>query len=247
MRKPHTHSELEINLVLKGQARYLVNGRPCDLAPRSMLWLFPDQDHLLVNASHDFCMWIAVWRQSLIKRTVGSGQAKILRESSPPGHFCRIVSREDFGKLHGLFHDLAGWDLDCELADSGLAYLLMKAWNIFEKTEPLPPAEEVHPAVAKAARILQEDDASIQVDELAGRAGLSRSQLSRLFHKQTGVTLVEFRNRRRIDKFLQLYGTGQRINMLQAAYDSGFGSYAQFHRIFKEVMGMGPSEYRRSL
>jgi AraC-like DNA-binding protein len=33
--------------------------------------------------------------------------------------------------------------------------------------------------------------------------------------------------------------------MLDAALEAGFGSYPQFHRIFKRVMGRSPGKYRR--
>jgi len=44
---------------------------------------------------------------------------------------------------------------------------------------------------------------------------------------------------------VQRYGSGNRWNMTQAALASGFGSYAQFHRVFKRHFGFGPAEYRR--
>ncbi|MGH7992300.1 MAG: helix-turn-helix domain-containing protein, partial [Limisphaerales bacterium] len=62
---------------------------------------------------------------------------------------------------------------------------------------------------------------------------------------QTGVALADFRNRQRIERFLQLYGTGQRLTMLNAALAAGFGSYPQFHRVFKRVLGCSPGHYRK--
>lgn len=33
--------------------------------------------------------------------------------------------------------------------------------------------------------------------------------------------------------------------MLEAALAAGFGSYPQFHRVFKRVVGCSPVDYRR--
>jgi AraC-like DNA-binding protein len=33
--------------------------------------------------------------------------------------------------------------------------------------------------------------------------------------------------------------------MLDAALEAGFGSYPQFHRVFKRVIGCSPGSYRR--
>jgi AraC-like DNA-binding protein len=94
---------------------------------------------------------------------------------------------------------------------------------------------------------LSEEAEPISIPELAKRSGLSSSRLSKLFHDQTGVTLVEYRQRQAIQKFLRLYARGRRRTILQAALEAGFGSYAQFHKVFKRVIGIGPAEYRRKI
>ncbi len=83
------------------------------------------------------------------------------------------------------------------------------------------------------------------IDELARRAGLSASRLSRLFEQQLGISLTAFRNRQRLDRFLRLDGRGQRVTMLQAALDANVSSDAQFYRVFTRLMGCTPAEYRR--
>lgn len=81
----------------------------------------------------------------------------------------------------------------------------------------------------------------MNVEAVARYAGLSRSQLSRLFKKQTGYTLVEYRWKIQLERFLVLYGNNR--NLLEAALDVGFGSYPQFYRVFQQRFGCGPREY----
>ena len=64
-RKPHRHEELELNLVTAGRAAYLTMGRRYDLTLGTAVWLFPDQDHVLLGESPDFEMWIVVWKPGL--------------------------------------------------------------------------------------------------------------------------------------------------------------------------------------
>ena len=45
--------------------------------------------------------------------------------------------------------------------------------------------------------------------------------------------------------FQVLYGRGRRTTALAAALGAGFGSYAQFHRVFRELTGRSPSAKRR--
>lgn len=247
MHAPHTHDELEVNLVTRGRARYLLGGRAYDLGPRSMTWLFPAQDHVLVDISAGFEMWIGVFREKLIRRCARGASYATLRESDPPGEFCKVIARADSEALETLATQTEGAHGDPARVNAGLAHLLLECWNVFSNTSDAAVGREVHPAVEKAARLLREGGAEMDTEELAGMAGLSRSQLSRLFHRQTGVTIARFRNRLRLDRFLAIYGQGQRINMLEAAYEAGFGSYAQFHRVFKAFMGFGPRAYGKSV
>ena len=52
-----------------------------------------------------------------------------------------------------------------------------------------------------------------------------------------GLTLVDFRNRVRVRRFLANCVPGTNANILEAALQSGFGSYPQFNKVFKSIMG----------
>jgi AraC-like DNA-binding protein len=145
--------------------------------------------------------------------------------------------------LEALFVEISATRQHPGLFNVGLGYALLAAWQSFEHAADVP-VHDVHPAVEKAARYIRDKNNTLGLIGLAGHAGLSPARLSRLFKQQTGVALVEFRNRQRIEKFLALYGTGQRMTMLEAALEAGFGSYPQFHRVFKRVLGCSPGEYR---
>ena len=81
---------------------------------------------------------------------------------------------------------------------------------------------------------------------LARRCGISPQRLSRLFKQQTRVPLVRFRQQQMLERFFQLFQSADRkTTMLDAALSAGFGSYPQFHRVFKQHTGLSPAEYRR--
>ena len=91
---------------------------------------------------------------------------------------------------------------------------------------------------------LRADPSTGDLATLARSAGLSPSHLSRLFKAQTGVSITQFRNQQRLRRFQELYGRGRRTTALAAALGAGFGSYAQFHRVFRELTGRNPSALR---
>lgn len=243
---PHKHDELELNLVVAGQARYLVKERRYDLARRSMIWLFPQQPHILLERSANFQMWIAVFKPKMLRTACSDESSEPLLQADPQGDFACQISPESFHKLETLFGDIATeQSRDQPLYNSGLAYLLLQAWRTFLATDRSAAWVEVHPAVERAAHILQSAVDPISLDDLADEVGLSPSHLSRLFKQQTGASLVGYRQRVALQRFLRIYGDGRRFNMLEAAGDAGFGSYPQFHKVFRKVMGMSPSQYRR--
>jgi transcriptional regulator GlxA family with amidase domain len=85
-------------------------------------------------------------------------------------------------------------------------------------------------------------DPALGGKEIAGRLDISLSRLARVFKSEMGMSLVEYRNRLRLDRFMVLVDRG-RTNLLEAALTAGFGSYAQFHRVFLALHGVSPREY----
>ncbi len=241
----HRHAELELNLVMGGSARYLLENRRYDLSPNYMVWLFPEQNHLLLDRSPDHWMWNLVFRPELLRRVCGDETMAALLDPNPPGYFCRRIPDDRAAWLAALFREIYDAEGDCGRFNAGLVFALLSSWSIYQTAGTATLGVDVHPAVEKAAHLLRQESEPLSVEAIAQVVGLSVSHLSHLFRDQTGMTLPQFRNRQRLDRFLRLYGQGRRISMLEAAHLAGFGSYPQFHRVFKQLMGVAPAGYRR--
>jgi AraC-like DNA-binding protein len=249
VRSPHRHDELELNLVTSGTARYLIGGRAFDLNVGSSLWLFPDQDHVLLDESSGFRMWIVVWRPSLIRRRSNRRANRVLRERDPPGSFLRSLSAPETNELGKLCDSLTALtdsspSPDAERYNLGLEYLLLSAWAVHQSAARIE-GRDVHPSIREAVRWLRESPEPIDLVELANRAELSPSRLSRLFKRETGVTLVTFRQRVALERFLHAYDASSGRTLISAALSAGFGSYAQFYRVYKQSFGHGPGDRHR--
>ncbi len=96
--------------------------------------------------------------------------------------------------------------------------------------------------IATRVVLLLEEDSALGRRQLAARLGLSESCLSRAFKREMGFSVSQYRARLKLERFLALVDP-RRGNLLAAALDAGFGSYAQFHRVFRAVLGKTPSEY----
>lgn len=84
---------------------------------------------------------------------------------------------------------------------------------------------------------------NITIDELAEVAFLSRSQLSVRFHKETGMTITEYIRKQKILKAKELLSSTNKPQIEISNY-LGFSSQSHFHKVFKEITGITPNEYR---
>jgi len=110
-----------------------------------------------------------------------------------------------------------------------------------------PPATEESSSrrlVTSTVAMLAKDPA-MGGKQIAGKLDISLSRLARVFKAEMGMSLVEYRNRLRLDRFAVLLDRG-RTNLLEAALAAGFGSYAQFHRVFRAMRRGTPREFLRS-
>lgn len=237
----HRHLELELNVVTRGSGVYLLGSQRYEIGRGDLLWLFPAQEHVLMEQTANFQMWIAVFKRRAIRRVAIDASASPLLQPSLREDACRRLTLPELAQYHELFTELAS-SPEPGLLNVGLAYVLLRAWKDFH-TAALIPKCEVHPAVERAARMIRDGAAPSHLHDLARSAGLSPSRLSRLFKSQTGSSIVEFRNRQRLERFWQIYGDRQHSTMLSAALDAGFGSYPQFHRVFRSAMGCSPARY----
>jgi len=86
----------------------------------------------------------------------------------------------------------------------------------------------------------------MSLDSLAERLGLQPHQLSAIVNSRLGRSFTELVADYRVEEVKKrLADPGEKANILNIAYDAGFGTKASFNRIFKERTGLTPSEFRR--
>lgn len=100
------------------------------------------------------------------------------------------------------------------------------------------------PAVQKVINYIdfnyQED---LSLKKIAELFSISPSYLSALFKKETGTTLTEYINSKRIDVSVSLLNTTD-LSIQNVAGQVGFLDVNYYTRIFKKLKGLSPSAYR---
>jgi AraC-like DNA-binding protein len=106
---------------------------------------------------------------------------------------------------------------------------------------PLPD-EGGQISLAQRALKALEKDPVVTGERIAQEMGISPGHLARSFKSEMGLSLVEYRNRLRIERFLRSVQSGNE-SLLRAALEAGFGSYAQFFRVYRKLLGTTPREH----
>jgi AraC-like DNA-binding protein len=102
------------------------------------------------------------------------------------------------------------------------------------------PASHDRPWLRRATEALDENPC-MSGARLARQLSISSGHLSRSFKAELGISLVEYRHRRLMERFFDALERGQ-VNLLAAALDAGFSSYTQFHRVYRKLFGKNPSD-----
>lgn len=268
---PHQHVELELNLIVQGTVTYVMNGSRFTFSPRTLLWFFPAQEHQLVEWSDNARFYVVAFKPSLIEkschisayeglRRTPDAERSVLSTVLDPGSFdmiSKIMGSLMQGSLDsdvlnlqtgfGPASDFRFEHHDPDVLNAGLHYLLLLCWGKQLDGKAAGKVAALHPAVRRALKLLRESDNENEQDlaELAKACGASKSHLSRTFHKQIGVSLSQYRNSIRLARFFEQREGTEGKTLSEAVYAAGFGSYAQFYKIFTQAYGRGPRECLR--
>jgi len=260
----HHHLELELNLVTQGTINYVMRGKRFTFQAGTLLWMFPSQEHQLVDRSDDARYYVAVFKRSLIERAcrtpayaglkrAGRGLDTVVHAQLDPESFDlvrKVMETMMRGSLDpNLLNREAGYGNNSSFSfqhgdpdglNAGLHYLLLLAWRGQLNGRVLEHAVALHPSVRRALAILSEDDHGMSLAGLAKKCGVSAAYLSRTFHHELGVTLTRFRNTLRLSRFWREFHQDERKTLAEAVYAAGFGSYAQFYKVYVQNYGSGP-------
>jgi AraC-like DNA-binding protein len=245
----HHHRELELNVVVAGEACYWFPHGELRVVAPAALWIPPLVEHELLDTSPDLSMWVYSFRAPSGPELSGTPRGSSREASSVLSAAYRELG--DGPRVTGV--PPATLARVCELSRDGLLRPGLSPFNqilseIFAAAwSARCPSDEcgrpAHPAARRAARSLRDLATSGSMAELARATSLSRERLSRVFAHCYGIGMVQYRNHHRVQKFIHDYGHGSEASMLRAALDVGFGSYVQFHRAFKQVVGHPPAQH----
>ncbi|NLZ67954.1 MAG: substrate-binding domain-containing protein [Spirochaetales bacterium] len=133
--------------------------------------------------------------------------------------------------------------LICNTDVSEAEEFISRIISVICKEAILPPLTG---ALVKKAIAYLNKNARCQISrwQIAGSVNISEDYLTRIFHKEIGLSPTDYLNRLRIQLACEeLKLTGSTIN--EVAFNTGFQDQAYFCRVFKKIKGFSPGNIRK--
>jgi AraC-like DNA-binding protein len=226
-RRPrHFHAEPELNLVTGGSAAFGMGDKVLPVVAGDLLWWPPGQDHVLLDASPDFDLFVigatADFSLRVLADTPEVACVGPIQIRVPPPALAEI---EDKCATPGSTVDVPAIE--------------RKVGDIWRQAHALRRAASPMHVVTRRTLVSLYQRPELARSEVARLVRAYPTEVSRRFHDDLGTTLSDFRSRLRLLRFIQAVDDGV-PSLLAAALDAGFGSYSQCHRIFQRSFGCTP-------
>lgn len=111
-----------------------------------------------------------------------------------------------------------------------------------EKEAPGTPASDS--IVGRAMSYIEAHyDVSLPLETVAGALYVNKNYLSDVFSKSLGMTFTQYKNTVRIRHAKELIRKGG-LSMTEIAQKTGFDSSSRFSKVFHQIEGISPQQYR---
>ena len=108
-------------------------------------------------------------------------------------------------------------------------------------------ADTTHLTVKRMKSMIHEYyQTGIMLDDISRKLDMTPEYLGTLFHRETGITFSTYVKTYRISKAKELL-VGTNLKLYEISEKVGYSDPKYFSRIFKEITGQLPTEYRRSV
>ncbi len=238
----HHHNFFEIHFVLRGKMIYEVGENTVTLTEGMCIVFIPTQSHRIEYYSSDFLKcslsFLLGEDEAIYERLVlKNGHPIIFGDAIYESirYICE-KSRQDTpyydillkNRMFEIIHTLAG-KMDGKKAKNASL-----------------PTEQRDIRLFKAKQfIIDNPHVFIGCEDIAAYCGISSKQLSRIFMREEGMSLLAYIHKCKIDEAERMLAENK-FSTREIGENLGFSSVYYFSRFFMKHAGMTPAEYRKS-
>ncbi|MBB6714850.1 AraC family transcriptional regulator [Clostridium gasigenes] len=249
----HWHEDIEIIYLIEGDVKAGVNNQLYNLKKDDILIIPPGGVHYFLKEMDYSERAVIQFRMSIYDTFLTGNKDRVAIK--PMFNKCRFLSEGDeFYEL--MRNEIKSIIKEYEQKDNGykiflkarlydLAGILMRYMpkdcediNYDKQKERLGKLDNVMRYVEKNY------SDKIVLDEIANVAGFSKFHFARFFKENTGMTFIDYLNNFRIS-MAEWTLINEDCSITEVSFKTGFNSIKTFNRVFKQLKGCSPMEYRK--
>ena len=232
----------------------MTTGRDTVVAdPNHVLFFSPDQPYRVAHpvAGGDTSTFISLRASELLEvvRACAPGGAE--REDAPAPFTWGLSTPYAYLRHHELLAGLRRGTMAAlaveEIVFDLVHNLLRSAYEMFRSRSVLADTEtgRRHRSLVEAAKILIDKNVETppSLGEIAGALGCSPFHLSRMFHRESGLSMRRYLDRCRLRLALERLAEGEN-DLTTLALDLGYAHHSHFTNAFHREFGTSPSRFR---
>lgn len=230
---PHIHDYSELAFTKEGVTTVIVNGQRYLVKKNHLIFILPNQIHEYTNCTssvmrccvfsndHIPAFFEQIKDMQIENPIIDMSEHKYLLD------WLDSITQNNTLKICGILN------LICELVINRCEFTPRKSGK----------QAMLYDVIQYVSRNFHED---VQLKEIAKKLGYHEKYLSAALHALTGMNFRTFLSSYRVNyaKGLLRYKGDEQLRVSDIALQSGFLSINSFNRVFKEITGLTPSEYR---
>lgn len=233
---PEVRSHFLVVLVKEGTATvHSYNG--AKLVPGDILVMFPGENvHYTVDEGELWSIsWIGIYGSRVCEIFGNFG----ITSQKP------VFKANDFMKTKKVMSDI--YDLSFSDKEVDKIEIISLLYSFFSVAIPSEDKKTNRNYVAEAKHIINYNfDKNISIERIAESLFVNPNHLSRVFKKETGITVKDYITSMRLNRACELLEE-ENVPVNVVANSVGIGDQLYFSRFFKKCMGVTPTQYRNNL
>lgn len=247
----HWHSEVEIIRVLEGSLSVRLNSNTYSVGKNEIIFINPETVH---QASPKSCIYECIVFKLELIPLVGNGI--VYFTESLKNHEYTISEYHQGNTplteaVDRLFEALSFKSSGYKFKVIGALYNLFGVitdMHLYNSANGTPVSEEKNvPRLRKVLSYIRANyDAPVTLSDMAAAAGMSPKYFCYFFKEMTTKTPVEYLTLYRIEK-ASVKLMNSNLSVTAIAFSCGFNDLSYFIKTFKQIKGVTPAKYRKTI
>mgnify|MGYP001495064084 CR=1 FL=1 len=254
--EPHYHDFNKIIIFISGTVNYLIEGKSYKLRPWDLLFINSNEIHRPIISPNDSYERIIIWinKNFLEKHSLCHNDLlTCFKLASDRKYNMLRLDVLNMDKLKLILHPLemenSSTAFGSDILKNSLIIQLMVYMNRLFLENKIDDSEndvEYDERIVKIINYINKNLSSVlTIDSISSNFYINKYYLMHKFKEQTGFTLHNYIQQKRLLHAASLIKEGSQIG--NVFLESGFGDYSSFMRAFKKMFELSPKNYFKAV